>query len=123
MRSGWLFPCPRSLGKPCGKVAKLKFPFDLKFAGDEFNLTVLEQLADGFFVFGREAERSGVVQGKRERFIRIVKADQPQVSGDFPGCLQHGYGVGCRAETNVPDDELAGMSLKPFTDPKLPYPE
>ena len=72
-------------------------------------------------VFTRVAKRVGICQSESEWLCRVVKADEPQATGNVPGGAQHRKGIGRRAQSDIPHDELARAFAHPLGNFKLAH--
>ena len=79
----------------------------------------LQQFAEVVFVAAEVAERGGVLQGELKRFKGAIEADQADGAGKVACGAENGEGVGCRAETDIPDHEFSGMVVQPLAELEL----
>src|SRR5271169_4778887 len=102
------------LAKKCREITQVKIPRDGSRAILEFCAPVLEEIANGGFIIQEVSKLSRVLQGKLQRGSRPVETDDAQRARRVAGGTQHRQHIGRRAESDVPDDELAGMRGNAF---------
>ena len=103
-----------------GEVRQVHVPFHGLRAVLEGAVAFAQQALQVRFVAGQVAECLEVLQREGERFEGVVEAQQVDRAGDVAGRPQSGERVGGRAETDVPQDKVACVTLEPLDQPQLP---
>ena len=101
------------------KIAELKFPGHVAVGVVEIHRMFADDLLQVRFVAVKVTERFGVVQCKLKRLDGLVEAQHSNRAGHRAGGAQHGDRVGRRAQANVPDNEITGMSAQAFDQAQL----
>lgn len=97
------------MGDQLWKIAEMQLPQDLPVAVGESGFVITKKIRDIRFVAREITKRAGVLEGKFERFERMVEADDPHGTNRVGSMTQHGQDIGGCAQAHVPNDELTLM--------------